>query len=121
MRWRPGGTTPRSRGPDDGLHTRAIDSQLFRLRANAAAAGGDEGAAAEAFGVALANARNLGHGYYLAHVLHDYGRWLLGTERADEARPLLEEARGLFEQMGATLWLERLDALGVTARVPATA
>ncbi len=106
---------------DDGLHTRAIDSQLYRLRANAAVAAGDDGAAAEAFGVALANARSVGYGYFLAHVLHDYGRWLLGAGRDDEARPLLEEARGLFEHMGATLWLERLDALGEAARVPATA
>ena len=107
--------------PLDDLHTRAIDSQLYRLRGNAAAAAGDEAAAAEAYGVALANARSLGYGYWLAHVLYDYGRWLVGTGSEDEGRPLLEEARGLFERMGATLWLERIDALGERPGVPTPA
>ena len=92
-------------------HTRAMDSQLYRLRANAAAAVGDEGAAAEAFGIALANARNLNYRYWLAPVLLDYGRWLVAAGRDEEGRPLLDEARELFEHMGATYWLRRLDAL----------
>ena len=96
-------------------HTRAIDSQLYRLRANAAAAAGDEAAAGEAYGIALANARNLGFHYWLAQVLYDYGRWLVGADRLDEGGPLLEEARGLFENMGATVWLDRIDALGKSA------
>jgi hypothetical protein len=37
--------------------------------------------------------------------------WLAGSGRADEAEPLLAEARVLSEKMGATLWLKRLDAL----------
>ena len=92
-------------------HTRAMDSQLYRLRANAAAAVGDEAAAAEAFGIALANARNLNYRYWLAPVLLDYGRWLVAAGRDEEGRPLLDEARELFEHMGATYWLRRLDAL----------
>ena len=91
-------------------HTRAIDSQLYRLRANAAGAADDTDAAAEAFGIALANARNLGYRYWLAHVLFDYGRWLVATGRDEEGQPLLDEARELFEYMGAAYWLERLDA-----------
>ena len=83
-------------------HTRSIDSQLYRLRANAAAAAGDESAAAEAFGIALANARNLGYRYWLAPVLVDYGHWLTATNRPDEGAPLLAEARALLEHMGAT-------------------
>ena len=96
-------------------HTRVVDSQLQRIRANAAAARGDGAAAAEAFGLSLAAARNLGSPYYLAPVLHDYGRWLVEDGRPDDAAPLLAEARGLFEKMGATVWLERLDELAPTA------
>ncbi|HJR94100.1 MAG TPA: hypothetical protein VJ807_01610, partial [Gaiellaceae bacterium] len=98
-------------GIPDNAHTRAVDSQLYRLRANAAAAAGDEGAAAGAFGIALANARNLGYRYWLAPVLFDYGRWLVASGREEEGRPLLDEAREHFEHMGATSWLDRLDAL----------
>jgi class 3 adenylate cyclase/tetratricopeptide (TPR) repeat protein len=91
------------------IHVRTVDSQLNRLRANAAAAVGDAQQAADAFSVALANARNLGYAYWLAPVLYDYGAWLVAVGRAEEAAPLLAEARGLFETMGASAWLERID------------
>jgi predicted ATPase/class 3 adenylate cyclase len=91
--------------------TRPIASQLHRLRANAAAAAGDNDAAANELGLALAAARNLGQPYWLAPVLVDYGRWLVETDRQEEGAPLLEEARELFERMGATAWLERIDAV----------
>lgn len=92
-------------------HTRMIDSQLFRIRANAAAARGDDAAAGDAFAVALANGRNLGFAYFLAPILVDYGRWLVDSGRADEAAPLLQEARTLYERMGAKAWLDRISAI----------
>ena len=92
-------------------HTRAMDSQLYRLRANAAAAAGDDASAAEAYGIALANARNLGYRYWLSPVLYDYGRWLVISGREEEGRPLLDEAREHFEHMRATSWLDKLDSL----------
>ncbi len=90
-------------------HTRAIDSQLHRIRANAAAARGDGAAAADAFGLALAAARNLGFPPFLAPILYDYARWLVADGRPEDAAPLLAEARRLFEKMGATVWLQRVD------------
>jgi tetratricopeptide (TPR) repeat protein len=98
------------------IHVRVVDSQLFRIRANAAAAAGVADAAADGYGVALANGRNLDYPFFLAPVLADYGAWLHSVGRADEATPLLEEARALFERMGAVVWLRRLDAV-----VPAAA
>jgi hypothetical protein len=44
-------------------------------------------------------------------VLADYGDWLVACGRAEEAEPLLDEARKLFERMRATRWLERIDAV----------
>jgi hypothetical protein len=44
-------------------------------------------------------------------VLYDYGRWLATTGRPDEGAAMLAEARGLFERMRATAWLERIDAV----------
>jgi tetratricopeptide (TPR) repeat protein len=98
-------------------HTRAIDSQFHRIRANAAAARGDGAGAAEAFGLALAAARNLGFPPLLGPVLYDYARWLLEDGRADDAAPLLAEARELFAKMGATVWLQRLDEVEPAATV----
>ena len=83
-------------------HNRMLDSQLHRLRANAAAAAGDDDGAAEHFAIALANARNLGFAYWLAAVLADYGAWLVDRGREQEAAPLVAEARALYEEMGAT-------------------
>jgi tetratricopeptide (TPR) repeat protein len=94
---------------------RSVNGQLNRLRANAAAAAGRDDQAADGFAVALANARNLGYAYWLAPVLADYGTWLHSSGRADEAAPLLAEARELFERMGAVVWLRRLDAVAAVA------
>jgi hypothetical protein len=84
---------------------------LQRVRGNAAAAAGDDNAAAEAFALALATARNLNEANALGPALLDYGRWLVGQERGEEAQPLLDEAREIFERMGARTWLTRLDVL----------
>ena len=103
------GTPPTRRG-------RMVEVQLARARGNAASARGDHETAAEEFASALSTARNLGRAAKLAPVLVDYGRWLVQTDRGEDAQPLLDEARGLFEHMGAVVWLERIDAL-----LPATA
>ena len=89
---------------------------LGRVRGNVAAAEGDDETAAEGFALALAAARNLEQPQSLAPVLLDYGRWLVDSGRAEEATPLLDEARAIFERMGARAWLNRLDAVAtVTA------
>ena len=84
---------------------------LGRVRGNVAAAEGDDETAAEGFALALAAARNLEQPQALAPVLLDYGRWLVDSGRAEEATPLLDEARAIFERMGARAWLNRLDAV----------
>ncbi len=101
---------------------RRSEVALGRVRGNAAAAAGDDDAAAEAFALALAAARNLEQSELLAPALLDYGRWLVNGGRLDEGKPLLDEARAIFERMGAILWLARLDAVtGDTARAGAPA
>jgi Tfp pilus assembly protein PilF len=100
--------------------SRLVDLFRARIRANAAAARGEHDTAAEEYALALATARNLGKALLLGPVLVDYGRWLVQTGRTEEAEPLLEEARTLFEGMKATRWLERL-ALVLPSREPETA
>jgi class 3 adenylate cyclase/predicted ATPase len=97
--------------------TRQIESGVHRLRAIAAAIEGDEDAAAVAFGIALANARSTGYPFFLAPVLRDYGAWLVACGRADEAAPLLAEARELYEGMGATARIEQLDAIAPSVEI----
>jgi len=103
------------------IRSRGVEAQRHRLRANSAAAAGELDTAADAYGIALAHARSLGFALWLAPILHDYGAWLVSTGRADEAAPLLAEARELFERMGAVVWLRRLDAIAPTAGQAAAA
>ena len=100
-----------------GSRTRLVESQSHRLRAIVAAIEGREDDAAAEYGIALANARSVGYPYFLAPVLGDYGTWLVSTERADEAAPLLAEARELYEAMGATARIEKLDAVDLPSEV----
>jgi tetratricopeptide (TPR) repeat protein len=95
--------------------TRRLEAAVGRARGLAAAANGEEAAAADVFSTALAAARNLGHPPILAPVLVDYGAWLAGAGRVEEAEPLLAEARDLWARMGAVRWLERIDAIAPAA------
>ncbi|HEU5213853.1 MAG TPA: hypothetical protein VFU10_13865, partial [Gaiellaceae bacterium] len=89
--------------------TRYMRANAGRIRGFRAAAAGDEDAAADSFAEALAAARSWGRDALVAKVLADYGVWLAGSGRGEEAEPLLEEARTLFERMRAARWLARID------------
>ena len=88
------------------------------MRALRAGVAGEEDIAADAYAEALAAGRSSRDGH-LAQVLAEYGMWLVECGRAAEAEPLLDEARVLFERMGAKRWLERIDA--VRPQEPVTA
>jgi class 3 adenylate cyclase/tetratricopeptide (TPR) repeat protein len=107
-------------GTPPWLRTRPVEVSLARIRANAAAGREDHDAAAKEYALALATARNLDKPALLAPVLVDYGRWLVQTDRTEEAAPLLEEARTIFEEMKATRWLERVAEV-IPSREPETA
>jgi tetratricopeptide (TPR) repeat protein len=100
--------------------TRAVELGCARIRANAAAGREEHDTAAGEYALALATARNLGKAALLGPVLVDYGRWLVQAGRTEEAAPLLEEARTVFERMKATRWLERA-AQVLARREPETA
>ena len=100
--------------------TRQVQVGRARVYANAAADRGEQDEAAEHYALALATARNFGKAATIAPVLADYSRWLVQTGRADEAAPLLDEARTIFERMKAVRWLERLDEISPRAEVVVT-
>ena len=54
--------------------------------------------------------------FWLAVTLLEYGEWLAGDRRRDEAEPLLAEAREIFERLRAAPWLERVDAASSRSR-----
>ncbi len=46
--------------------------------------------------------------FYMAVTMLEFGEWLERAGRSDEARPLFDEAREVFERLRAKPWLERL-------------
>ena len=61
----------------------------------------------EEFAAAAARFRELDMPFWLALTELEHAEALLAQSRADEAEPLLEEARRTFERLGAAPWLER--------------
>ena len=94
-----------------------IRAQAARFRASVAAAQGDHEHADESFKIAAAAFREYGMPFQLACTQLERAEWLVTQGRAEEVAPLVSEARTTFEQLRATPWLERADALA--ARLPA--
>ena len=55
----------------------------------------------------------------MAVALVDRAEWLVSQGRAEDAKPLLEEARAIFERLGAQPWLDRVDHIASGLRVTA--
>ena len=93
--------------------------QARRFEALLAARSGDSERAEERFRAAAEMLREISARFYLAVVLLEHGEWLAEPGQADEAEPLLTEAREIFERLGAAPWLERIDALAEPAPLSA--
>ena len=92
-----------------------VDAQVARYDAHAAAKGGDAETAEQRFRSSAALVREVGARFWLAVTLLEHGEWLGANGRAEEAEPLLTEAREIFESLEAAPWLERLDARAAAA------
>jgi len=57
--------------------------------------------------------------FYVAVTRVERAEHLLAEGRADEARPLLDQARETFEELRASPWLERAERAGEGSKVPA--
>jgi tetratricopeptide (TPR) repeat protein len=91
-----------------------LQAQAARLRACLAAAHGDREGVQAGFKAAAGMLRELGIPFWLAVTLLEHAEWLVKEGDAQQAGPLLIEARAIFERLGAQPWLERL-ALHPTA------
>jgi|SRR5579862_1766130 len=106
----------------DGLYpgerTPSLEARRARFRARLAARQGrDDGVES---GFATAKLLFTGHElvFETAVTQLEHAEWLLGQARADEAEPLLAEARAVFQRLEAAPWLARLEASS-RAEVPA--
>ena len=87
-----------------------LRAEVAHHRARLSEVSGVTEGVAEDFRSAAEELRRLGYPYFLARVLSDHGAWLLRQGRADEARPLIEEAAGILRGLRAApalSWLER--------------
>ncbi len=103
---------PESR--DAGELTPYLSANSARLRARLDAAHGDDEPVEDRFRTATSLFREFGLVFHVAVTQLEHAEWLNAQHRADDAEPLLAEARQTFEQLQATPWLER------TARAAAT-
>jgi tetratricopeptide (TPR) repeat protein len=102
---------PRGRlAPSVGAHAR-------RFRARLAAHAGERRRAERDFIAAAATFREYGMPFWVAVTLTEHSEWLVGESRSVDADPRLAEAREIFERLGATPWLERIE--GVQTAPPA--
>jgi len=109
---RSGELTPyvRAQGARFGARLAAGRGELERVEPGFAAAA----AAAAAF-------RELSMPFMRAVTLLEHGRWLVEQGVVVEAEPLLDEAREVFQTLGATPWLEHLEDVSTGIGVQAGA
>jgi hypothetical protein len=99
-----------------GLVTPLVRAQFLRLRAMTAIAAGTPEHADEDLSDAVDELRAFGAPYFLARALLSLAELRAGTDVP--VSPLLDEARGIFESLGARPWVEAVDkvAAGAPAR-----
>jgi predicted ATPase/class 3 adenylate cyclase len=94
-----------------GRRPPSLVAQAARYRARLAAARNEHEGVEQGFKTAEAVFREHGLTFFLAAAELEHAEWLTGNGRSQEAQPLLDEAREIFERLEATPWLGRCDAL----------
>ena len=94
------------------LRSPLLRAGAARLEGLLASRHGDMRKADERLMAATRELREIEAPFILAQVLLDHAELLRGAGRGEEAAPLLAEAKAIFERLGASPWLERLEGLG---------
>jgi class 3 adenylate cyclase/tetratricopeptide (TPR) repeat protein len=94
-----------------GRRPPSLVAQAARYRARLAAARNEHDGVEQGFKTAEAVFREHGLTFFVAAIELEHAEWLVGQGRGEEAEPLLEEAREIFDRLGAAPWLERCDRL----------
>ncbi len=95
-----------------------LRAQSLRFRARLAGISGDEDAD-RLFKQAAGLFHELAMPFHLAVTRLEHAEWLTGERRSEEATPLLEEARSIFDELGAAPWLERAESVAAAAQTTA--
>ncbi|TMJ93929.1 MAG: hypothetical protein E6G67_10940 [Actinobacteria bacterium] len=93
-----------------GSRSQFLNAQVARLRAQLAARRGDAEEVERLFKGAGALFHELATPFHLAVTRLEHAEWLTEQGRADDAGPLLAEAREFFERLEARPWLDRAGA-----------
>jgi hypothetical protein len=91
-----------------GKQPQFLQAHAMRFRARLADRRGDPADVGALFKGAAGLFREIAVPFYMAVTLLEHGEWLGRTDRSDEATPLFDEAREVFEGLQAKPWLERL-------------
>jgi class 3 adenylate cyclase/tetratricopeptide (TPR) repeat protein len=94
-----------------GRYPQSMRAQSLRLRGRLATLAGDVDRADQLLRQAASLLRELAMPFAMAVVMLEQAELLRAEGRSDEAAPLLDEARGVFDQLGAVPWLDRVSQL----------
>jgi len=99
----------------------SLRGHAARFAARLAVLRGEDDPVEPGFGAAERTFRQIPDPFDLGTALAEHAAWLLGTDRDEQAGPLVAEAREIFERLQARPSLDRLDAIarsrGVSAEV----
>jgi tetratricopeptide (TPR) repeat protein len=99
----------------------SIDAHIFLWQAWLAMRRGDAAETAAKFTRALEAFSELTRPFWLAVTQLQFAAWLLDQGPSKEADDMLVQARSAFVQLGATPWIERVDAAAQGAVAPTAA
>ena len=91
-----------------GVRPQFLNAHVARFRAQLAARSGKATEAERLFKGAAGLFQELAVPFHLAATRLEHADWLAAQMRAEEAQPLLAEAREIFERLEAKPWLERV-------------
>jgi len=92
-----------------GERTQFLDAQWTRFRARLDVRVGETQHVEDRFKGAVGSLREISAVFHLAGTLLDFGTWLTADGRVDDAEPIFDEAREIFDRLEARPWLERLE------------
>jgi tetratricopeptide (TPR) repeat protein len=102
-----------------GVRSQFLNAHVARFRAHFAVRRGKAEEAERLFKGAAGLFQELAVPFHLAVTRLEHAEWLAAHGRAEEAQPLLAEAREIFERLEAKPWLERLEQTPVERAVAA--
>jgi class 3 adenylate cyclase/tetratricopeptide (TPR) repeat protein len=91
-----------------GERSRYTKAEIARVGAKLHAARGENAGVEARFEEAVSGFRSMEMRYFLGVALAEHGQWLSAEGRHQAADGPLSEARGIFEDLRATWWLDRL-------------